>query len=374
MKTYLVTGATGTVGSAVVPLLLEDPEARVVLLLRAGDAGQLEARLEILYAFWGLPPGDARRQRVHALRGDVEAPRLGLDPDQWQALATTCTHILHCAGKVRMNLPIEAARQAAVASARNVVELARAALDRGPFAKVEFVSTVGVGGRMPGPVPERWITEARTFHNTYEQSKAEAEDLIRAEVEAGLPLTVHRPSMVVGDSRTGQVVHFQIFYHLCEFLSGRRSFGLFPDLGEARLDIVPVDAVARVLVWSAHEPGTVGRILHLCSGPRRSLRLMELRRTVRAVFRAHGVPVPPSLVLPLSWIKATVPLIVALSPEKTRRALSTLPIFFDYLGEEQAFANELTTLLLAQAGINLPDPRDYVERVLAWYAEHHPAR
>ena len=55
-------------------------------------------------------------------------------------------------------------------------------------------------------------------------------------MQAGLPATIHRPSMVVGDSQTGKVIHFQVFYHLCEFLSGRRTLGIVPDTGDAALD------------------------------------------------------------------------------------------------------------------------------------------
>jgi nucleoside-diphosphate-sugar epimerase len=88
---------------------------------------------------------------------------------------------------------------AAVGAAHHVVELARAC---SRLEKVEFVSTVGVGGHR-AVVPETWLTEPRAFHNTYEQAKAEAEaeESIRGEVERGLPLTVHRPSMVVGAGR-----------------------------------------------------------------------------------------------------------------------------------------------------------------------------
>jgi thioester reductase-like protein len=85
---------------------------------------------------------------------------------------------------------------------------------RAPLKKFEYISTVGVGGKMNGPLPEKRLTIPREFHNTYESSKAAAEDLVWAAAEGGLPVTVHRPSMVVGDSRTGRVRGFQIFYHL----------------------------------------------------------------------------------------------------------------------------------------------------------------
>ena len=67
MKHYFVTGATGVVGSSLVPVLLRDPEARLSLLVRAGSADELSGRLEALYKFWGVTPGDtAIRSRVEA--------------------------------------------------------------------------------------------------------------------------------------------------------------------------------------------------------------------------------------------------------------------------------------------------------------------
>ena len=55
---------------------------------------------------------------------------------------------------------------------------------------------------------------------------------------------------VVGDTINGRIIHFQVFYHLCEFLSGRRTLGLAPGFGGARLDIVPADYVAQVIALS----------------------------------------------------------------------------------------------------------------------------
>ncbi len=370
-RVCFVTGATGTVGSALIPFLLANPDNEVRLLLRARDVADLASRLEALHAFWGHAADAPERSRVQALAGDVERPRFGLSPPDHAELTRVCTHIVHCAGKVRMNLPIEAARSAAVASARNVVELARACPG---LQKIEFVSTVGVGGRMPGVVPEIWIDAPRAFHNTYEQSKAEAEDLIRAEVERGLPLTIHRPSMVVGEAAGGRVIHFQIFYYLCEFLSGRRTRGLTPALGEARLDIIPADYVGRALAWASRTPETSGRILHLCAGPEAAIPLFELQRRVRAVWRAQGIDLPRLKPLPPRLLRAALPVLRLLTPAPARKALNALPVFLDYLADTQAFANDQTRRLLESAGIVAPVPSDYLDRLFDYYFRRGPAR
>ena len=282
MKIVLLTGSTGAVGSALVGAFLAEPGTELRLVIRAATRDELHERLERLFRFVGVAPDDAAtRARVRALSGDVTAPGLGIDVADLTGLRSEVTHIVHSAGAVRMNLPIEAARRSAVDSAREIAAFAKS----GPrVRKVEFVSTVGVGGRMGGLLPETWIEQARGFHNTYEQAKAEAEDYVRTEAERGLPLTVHRPSMVVGDSRTGAIAHFQVFYHLCEFLSGRRTLGLCPRLGQTRLDTVPADYVARAIAWSSGQSETAGKVLHLCSGPHDSIPLPELRRQVRERF------------------------------------------------------------------------------------------
>ena len=153
--------------------------------------------------FWDVNLSDIR-ERVKAVRGDMADERFGLDAATYEALANECTHIIHCGGVVRMNLPLQEARKTALDAARNICDLAEACRQNGILEKIEFVSTVGVAGRLPGLLPETWITEPRTFHNTYEQAKAEAEEFIADKVNEGLPVTVHRPSMVVGASKNRQ--------------------------------------------------------------------------------------------------------------------------------------------------------------------------
>mgnify|MGYP001812232941 FL=1 len=58
LKTYFITGATGAVGSALVPVLLEDPAVQVKLLIRASSIAVLSERLESLFRFWGVDVED----------------------------------------------------------------------------------------------------------------------------------------------------------------------------------------------------------------------------------------------------------------------------------------------------------------------------
>lgn len=368
VKTYFVTGATGAVGSALVPLLLADPVVQVKLLIRAQSSAELSARLGTLFHFWGVDAEDeAFRGRVIGLRGDVTVTRFGLTEAEYRELVDSCTHIVHAAGNVRMNLPIEVARHSAVDSAKHIVALARACLARGFLEKVEFVSTVGVGGRLTY-VPEDWLTEPRIFHNTYEQAKAEAEEYLREQMEQHqLPVTVHRPSMVVGDAHTGKIIHFQIFYYLCEFLSGRQTFGLMPVLNNARLDTIPVDYVTNAIRWSSCQPATAGKIFHLCSGPDQAMELPWLIQALRGILIAHGEQLPRLRLVPLWLFESALPLVKRFTAKKARKALNNLSLFLDYASDRQQFANERTTLLLSSAGMVVPLPGSYLANLLTAY-------
>lgn len=368
MNCYFLTGASGAVGSAIVPMLLDDPDTSIHLLLRAESAEHLAQRFEELCRFWQIPPETTSRGRLKALRGDASLPDFGLAAADYAALAADTTHVIHCAASVRMNDPLDYARRTAVGSAQAILALARRLAAGGTLQKVEFVSTVGIAGKRPGVLPERWIDEPRTFHNTYEQSKAEAEELIRAAIEQEhLPITVHRPSMVIGDSRDGRIIHFQIFYYISEILSGRRTFGLYPDFGEVRLDVIPVDWVAREIVEASRAPETAGRIFHLCTGPEHSPRLAELTHVLRESFRAHGRSVPIGITIPRRWFGALPRAIGWLMPLRRRRALSTLPIYMDYLADQQGFGNTDFLARLAQRGLTLPEPASYLPVIMGHY-------
>jgi len=327
-----------------------------------------------MLAYWDYKAGDGNSRRISALRGDVALPDFGLGANDYTRLAAECTHIIHCAASVNLLMPIDHARATAVVPTRTVLALGRSGAHAGVLRKIDLVSTVGVWGRTPGRMPERRLPEVDEFHNTYEAAKAEAERVVWAEGD-GLPITDHRPSMVVGETGSGRVIHFQVFYHLCEFLSGGRTFGIIPTLGDTRLDIVPVDWVASAIDWTSRHEETAGAIFHLCSGPDGAIALQRLQDRVRKAWQRHGRPLPTLRCVPRRLLEALVPAIGAVAGAKTRRALRALPPVLEYLSEDQGFANQKSAQACAAAGLPVPAVDDYLEAVLDHYlSQRAPGR
>ncbi len=368
MKNVFLTGGTGTIGSALVPRLLADDDTVLTLLIRARDDAELHTRLAEMLAHWQYPPGDSRASRIRPLRGDISLPQFGVGAAGFDRLAGETTHVIHCAASVKLNMEMAQARATAVTPTRTVLELGRQCAQANMLRKIDLVSTVGVWGRTPGHMPERRLPEVTEFHNTYEAAKSEAERVIWTEGD-GLPLTVHRPSMVVGETRTGRVMHFQVFYHLCEFLSGARTYGVMPELGHTRLDTVPVDWVADAIHWCSSHEETAGQIFHLCSGPNGAISLTSLQQHVRRAWQAHGRKLPDLRRVNRLLLERLVPVIGALAGEKARRALRGLPPILAYLAEDQGFANSQTAQALAAAGLPVPSVDSYLDAVLGYYLD-----
>jgi len=373
MKRVFLTGGTGAIGSVLAECFVKEPDTELYLLLRPKKGLGMAGRLQELGKFWGINEDDSAWQRIKPVAGDAALPRFGIDPKIYDELSRTTTHIVHCAGAVKMTLPMEEARAHAVVPARATIELGQKSQGAGVLQKIEFVSTVGIGGRTPGLIPERPMPELQAFHNTYEAAKSEAEQIV-FEYWNDLPITVHRPSMVVGDSVTGRIIHFQVFYHLCEFLSGKRTAGLMPSLEGATLDTIPVDFVARAMHWSSATSATAGKILHLCSGPKNAISLLRLVPKIRERSTAHGTRLPKVRYLPLAAFRLAIPVLGLLSTAKAKRALANLELFLAYLDELQTFDNAQTVMRLQPVGIMVPPSSSYLDAVLNYYQQHQVPR
>ena len=191
----LLTGVTGFVGMEVLARYLERSDRRVVTLIRAADEQAARARLDsVLNNLFGVR-GRRYAKRVDAVPADLLAPGLGISAARRATLARRISTIIHSAASVSFTLPLEEARAVNVGGTRQMLELAEMASTHGGLHRYAQVSTAYVAGTHAGSFGERNLDVGQSFHNSYEQSKFESEQLVHA--QDGLPYSVMRPSIVV---------------------------------------------------------------------------------------------------------------------------------------------------------------------------------
>jgi thioester reductase-like protein len=348
----LLTGATGFLGGEVLARLLECEEGPVYTLIRAEDDERAAARLRRVVA--SLMGSDEACERAIAVAGDITQPRLGMSHRRRDWLAERVDRVIHSAASVSFTLGLDESRAINVDGTRRVLAMARYCATRGELRSFVHVSTAYVAGTRPGPFGEHELEVGQGFRNAYEQSKFEAELLLR-ERGRGLPVQVVRPSIVVGDSRSGWTPAFNVLYSpLRAFSSG--AYPLSPARRSAPVDIVPVDYVADAILALEGRPGTTH---HLVAGRRASTvgEIVELAST-NAGRRA------PRLLRPRVYRSLIHPVLVRTGPEKRRRALRRSEIFFPYFAMDVSYDDERARAALAPAGLEPPPLRAYFDRLM----------
>lgn len=366
-KHVLITGITGSLGAAVATLFLRDSDTLVYGLIRAKSEEHLRQRVATLFAYWGEDVPSAACERFIPLRGDTSEDQLGLPGETYTKCATTLTHIVHCAASVKLNMDENEAAKSSLIPTQNIIFLARECSRQTQFQKLEYVSTVGVAGRMQGIVPERPLPEIQEFHNNYERYKAKAETRVLEEMANGLSATIHRPSMIIGDSVSGKIMNMQGFYFLSDFLSGMRTLGILPQMGALTLDLVPADYAAQVIHWASGQPSLRGAILHLCSGPDTSIPVYKFIQLVRECYTQHGIRLPSVKYVAPETFARGIHLLAKFAPAKLRKAVRNLFLFIEYMHDEQKFDNRQTGAILEKAGIIMPNPEHYLPAVFRYY-------
>jgi long-chain acyl-CoA synthetase len=222
----LLTGATGFLGMEVLARLLERTDREVLCLVRAADETGAQERLDAVLASLYHDPSPYRG-RVRALPGDLTA---GVAAPQ-EEIDVVC----HCAASITFDLPLEEAREVNVEGTRAMLDLARTVGAR----RFVHVSTAYVAGTHSGLFTEDML--GSEFRNTYEQTKCEAEQVVR-EV-SGMEVAIARPSIVMGESDTGWTPAFNVLYWPLRAFA-RGLFEQVPAKPDGRVDVVPVDYVA----------------------------------------------------------------------------------------------------------------------------------
>jgi thioester reductase-like protein len=315
----LLTGASGVVGSAV---------------LGAGHADVVCLR-------------HRRPVAGESVSGDITRPRIGLDRIAYRRLCERIDVVVHAAATVNLEARAEEYEEVNVAGA---AQLARFAADA--EARMIFVSTAFVHGH----------TEAGAA--TYPASKLRAEEIVR---EGRAAISVVRPSIVAGDSGSGEIAEGQGFHRILSSLV-EGPIRIVPADEGARIDFVPQDyvaAVIRALADTAKMPSE----LWLTSGAR-ALSVNAAVEAVNAAIAAADLPGDPARIVPDETVdRLFVPALLPELPARTRARVKMLLKLARHMRIEAALPSS-TAMVERCFEIELPDPRVVLEANLRRLTQH----
>lgn len=351
--TTLVTGFPSfTARKMILKLLSERDDERVFALVRHHDSGELTEFISM------LPP--AHQRRLTPLVGDATSMDLGLSGKEYRHLVEDVTCIHHMAARFHLGSSASAVEQLNVGGTRGVLELALECLRLRRFC---FWSTIHVSGDREGVVMEEELDVDQRFRNAYEESKFEAEKVVRS-MSRRVPVTVLRPGIIVGDSQTGEIGRYDGPYHLVTVLM-HSPFDLqlpLPGRGDGPLHLVPVDYVVDAAYALARMEETVSRTFHLVDpAPLSARSIYELvaERAHRKVPRAVIPSTVARVILRLPWVG------------ELKGAPKTLMEGFNQV----VFYNPRNTLeALRGTGVWCPPFERYVDNLVRFVKDSHAAR
>ncbi len=360
-RKILVTGYPGFIGKRLVRSLLRvEPESEFYLLVQ--DKFVEDAR--------GYVRASRRKNlsKVHILAGDIADMHLGLAADELQSLTRRLTDIYHLAAISYLGVEDEMMWQVNVQGTVNLLELAEEARN---LKRFNYVSTCFVAGDREGVITEEELDCGQGFRSLYERTKFEAEKKVR-QAMARLPISVFRPSIVVGDSKTGEIGRFDGPYYLGILLvSSPLSVPLpLPGNGGAPLNMIPVDYAVDAIILLSQHPDAVGMTFQLVDpNP------MSARAAYELIARCAGMqPNRISLAtgLPRSLLSGLTKLVLSIPGlEKISRAPRQA---IDYVSTMAIYNSTNTMRLLRDCGIECPPFESYADNLVAYVREYYEDR
>ena len=348
--TILLTGATGFVGMELLARYLERGDRDVIALVRAPSDQAARERMDaVLVNLFGARRARGYAGRVRAVAGELTASRMGLSARRYSELADKVTAIVHSAASVSFAQPLDEARAINREGTRRLLEFAGHARRQGGLERYAHISTAYVAGTHRGRFCERDLDVRQQFRNSYEQSKFEAEQLVRNQAE--VPFTILRPSIVVGDRSSGWTSAFNVLYWPLRAFS-RGLFTEVPGVTSAPVDVVSIDYVADAAHELCESPGGIGETFHLTAGANAS----TIGEIAHAASRYFKLPLPRVL---------SPPEFAALEDGgAARAALEGSSVYFPYFSVDTVFDDATTRARLEPRGIRSSPLGDYLDQLL----------
>jgi thioester reductase-like protein len=352
MATVFFTGFPGFLGVELLPRVLARRSGdEAVCLVQPKFAELARKRAGELAA---ARPDLANRIRL--VEGDITRPGLGLaDP---AGAASEVAEVFHLAAIYDLSVPRDVGVRVNVEGTRNVLDFAERS---GRLARFQYVSTCYVSGRHPGTFTEADLELGQPFNNHYEETKYLAEVEVRRRAKGGLPATVYRPAITVGDSTTGATQKYDGPYFIIQWVLRQMRIAFVPTVGDLStyVNVVPRDFVVAALAHLAGLEGSRGKTYQLADPA--PLRVSEMLDELERATGKRLVKIP----LPVNVAKAAIRRVPGVYE------LMRIPAdAIDYFVHPTRYDTRNTQADLAGSGIACPPFSSYVDRLVAFVRAH----
>lgn len=350
-ETVFLTGFPGFIAGRLLRRLATQ-FSRCLLLVQPAFRERAQREIQEIAAETGSHLADFR-----IFAGDITKPDLGLSPSDLEAARFESTVIFHLAALYDLAAARDVAMQANFQGTRNVNLFARS-LSR--LRHYHYVSTCYVAGKREGRILERELRHEDGFRNHYEETKYLAEVEINS-LKSELPITIHRPSVVCGDSKTGETAKYDGIYYLIHYLLKWPSVLSLLNIGnrEVSLNLVPVDFVVEALASLARDEQAIGKTIQLADP--NPLTTRDLFNTIARCLNSTGsrITIPAPLV--------EFSLMLPFSPSITDLPHYGVPYFF----LKQTYDTAQASALLRPHQVDCPPFPSYAKAIVD-YAANHP--
>ena len=342
-ETFFITGFPGFIADRLLERLARK-QCRFILLVQPSWLDRARHEVARIAQLTERSPAD-----FQIVEGDITQPLLGLNPADLQLTRERTTRVFHLAALYDLAVACEPAMRVNVGGTRNVIEFARSL----PALKhFHHVSTCYVAGKREGAILETELRHDAGYRNFYEESKYLSELEVES-VKQELPVSIHRPSVVCGDSQTGETVKYDGVYYLILYLL-RFPWLSSVNIGNHRvsLNLVPVDFVVDAMAALAFDENAIGKTVQLADpSPLSTNQLFDA--IARSANHKHS-----RLTAPATWVRFF--LMLPPSPKITGLPHHAVPYFF----VKQLYDTTQAQALLAPHGIRCPPFETYVDRIV----------
>lgn len=350
-ETLFITGFPGFIANRLLERLAAK-ECDFILLVQPSLRSRAVDEIARLTQLSGKSAGDFR-----IVEGDISEPGLALSAADLELVQQQTTRVFHLAAVYDLAVPEDLAMRVNAGGTRNVVALART-IPR--LRQFHHVSTCYVAGKREGVILETELRHDAGYRNFYEESKNLAEQEVDS-AKNELPVTIHRPAVVCGDSRTGETGKYDGVYYLIHYLLRWPSVLSQINIGnhEVSLNLVPVDFVVDAMAALAFEERAIGKTLQLADPA--PLTTNQLFNAIAKSINGHR----SKITAPAKWVRFF--LMLPPSPGITGLPHSAVPYFF----VKQLYDSTQAQQLLAPHGIHCPPFESYVDHIID-FARTHP--